>query len=166
MLEKELNSQLDLFSQTSQPVSHRVSFSNSFFGGVRVYEKTILLVISFIITGIISFSLGVEKGKKISLTRTSARFDLAKSVPVPIPKDNTVAQEKTGNYTIQLASYQSKVLLQKEADNLRKKGFTPFVITKGNYSILCVGSFANKDTAKPLLSELRKKFRDGYIRRL
>jgi hypothetical protein len=65
-----------------------------------------------------------------------------------------------------VASYQSKTHAQKEAEALRKKGVTPLVLSKGDYIIVCVGNFSNRDAAKSLLLDLRKRYQDCYIRRL
>jgi len=192
MAEKEMNSQLDLFSENGQAASQNTTFSNSFFGSVRNYEKVIILSFCFLITIIISFSFGVEKGKRVALSEQDARFDVAnntqaasakklaitqelnkaqnKTLVKPAlynPKENVSTQIKTGNYIIQLASYQNKLLAQKDAESLKKIGLTPFMFSsKKGYTILCVGSFSNKDSAQQMLTELKKKYHDGFIRRL
>ncbi|MDD5044545.1 MAG: SPOR domain-containing protein [Candidatus Omnitrophica bacterium] len=71
--------QLEIFSSNNnyahpKPREHRLSFLTR----IRAYEKIILAVISLFIMGLISFSLGVERGKKISLRRIdSGHLDLA-----------------------------------------------------------------------------------------
>ncbi|MFH1127974.1 MAG: SPOR domain-containing protein, partial [Candidatus Omnitrophota bacterium] len=71
-----------------------------------------------------------------------------------------------GNYTIQVASYQTKKGAQKEAEIIKKKGLSVSVLSKGAYSILCVGNFKDKQKAKLVLVELKKRYRDCFIRRL
>lgn len=169
MVERKDYSQLELFSQ-SEDSGKRINSSRIFFlGYVRGYEKATLLFVCFIAVGIISFSLGVEKGKRLAaVPKPSIRFDLA-AVQAPKPdvqKPTQVTVSKPQNYTIQLASYQSKTYAEKQAGLLKKKGFTALVLLKGSYTILCVGNFANKETARPLLSELKKKYHDSFIRRL
>ena len=82
--------------------------------------------------------------------------------------ENLLVQEKDirKHYTVQVASFQTRKYAQKEAEVLRKKGFSPLVLPKGKYSILCVGNFSSRETAKPLLSKLRQRYRDCFVRRL
>jgi cell division septation protein DedD len=77
-------------------------------------------------------------------------------------------QLSSGSYTIQLASYMNTKDAQAAAQSLRKKGFTAVILTKGKYSVLCVGRFSNKEKAQALLSEFRKNssYKDSFIRRL
>jgi len=196
MIDSQRNSQLDLFSESSQAASQKASFSNSFFGCVRSYEKIIILSFCFIITSIIAFSFGVEKGKRMALNNQDVRFDVAnnaqtlsknlaldrepnktqsnalvKQTPVPVmqaaaSQEKAKLLTKTGNYAIQLASFQSKALAQKEANSLKKRGLNTFLFSKKGYIILCVGNFSSKDSAQQMLTELKKKYRDGFIRRL
>ena len=83
-MEKERFSQLELFSneygQTASKKSH-----NPILNFILNYEKAVLIIIGFIITVIISFSLGVEKERRISLLKFNARFDLAQVQPKVLP---------------------------------------------------------------------------------
>lgn len=192
-MDKENNSQLELFSQAKAYGDRKSGATHkSFLGYIRGYEKTSLMIIAFIITVIVSFSLGVEKGKKTQLANSGTRLDLALKIqqpvavktaalpaqpsklPVPQPvleKRNVIPQQESqeyihNNYTIQLASYQNKTSAQKEAEGLKKRGLTPLIVSKGKFSVLCVGNFPNKKTAESLLVELKKRYRDCLIRRL
>ncbi len=170
--------QLELFSGSGRPAETAGLNRNIFFGYIRGYEKIILIVMGFIVIAVASFSLGVEKGKlnmasNLPTAGQKQETLIAKSKPViinPVQVNPAQVQEisssKPGNYTIQLASYQSKNLAQKEAGTLKKTGLAPLVISKGSYSILCVGSFNSKETARALLSQLKKKYQDSFIRRL
>lgn len=71
-----------------------------------------------------------------------------------------------GSFTIQIGTYQMSDAAQREKDKLARKGFSPVVVKKGAYNIVCVGTFADKETARSLLSKLRQNYRDCYIRRL
>lgn len=179
MMEKRGNLQLELFSQSGNSSEiKKLKSNNSFLTYIWNYEKTILIIISFVITGIISFSLGVERGKKLMVLRNNSRLDVASSVYTPVPEPTprqTSSEEKyksatedfvSPSYTIQLASYKTKTYAQKQAEILKKKGLLPLVLSKGNYTVLCVGRFSSKETARPLLSELKKQYRDCYLRRL
>jgi hypothetical protein len=180
-MENQSNLQLELFSKTEDAGNLKSKkASNAFLVYIWNYEKTILVIISFIITGIISFSLGVEKGKRLSTLKNS-RLDMALTTqpsdrPMPknknpnsvITKENTVKEPQPSqkqDYIIQLASYKTKAYAQKEMEFLKKRGFSPSVLSKGNYAVLCVG-FSTRETAQSLLSELKKRYKDCYLRRL
>lgn len=162
--------QLELFSENCGLRQTKINRSyRNLVGYILGYEKAILLLIGFIITAVVSFSLGVEKQKRDAAQAT--RLDLA----LPrTPKDN-YPQEKPAvlkeanplyNYTVQVASYQSRAFAQKEADLLQKKGLSYKIISKKGGLILCVGNFSDKKMALSLLSELKERYPDCFIRRL
>lgn len=78
------------------------------------------------------------------------------------------ALEKTVDkrYTIQVASYKLSSDAQREAAALRAKGMDPFVLQKGNYSILCIGRYATSQEAKVGQKKLLKQYKDCIIRSL
>ncbi len=165
-MEKVNSPQLELFSQQQNNSAETKSagFNFSFFNYMRGYEKTILLIIAFLTIGIISFSLGVEKGK-------GQKIPVTKEIAAP-PKiqQPAVKQEEAilQGYTIQIASYQARESARKEAELLKKKGLNPIILSKGKYSVLCVGSFSNREKAQALLLELEKnkRYKGCIIRRL
>lgn len=192
-MEKTESPQLELFSEGKTPEIVKRSFQDSLLGHVRNYEKTILLIICLVICSVISFSIGVEKGKRSALLVNSARLInqpiketyqpvIKKQIEQPLinNRENTALPAamvnrsnapvtvagQTQNYTIQLASYKNRVSANKEAEVLKRKGLVPLILPKGSYSIVCVGNFADKDTAKQLLTELKKRYQDSFIRRL
>ncbi|MCM8797480.1 MAG: SPOR domain-containing protein [Candidatus Omnitrophica bacterium] len=181
------NAQLELFSSDrvirntkGNPFGLRIS---TYFSS---HEKTVFLIILFVVNAIIFFTLGVERGKRINpitssgITQgginTDSRVIINKPIPTDTPeqdrvivkKDTTIKEALWQNkqyYAIQLASYKTNVYAQKEADNLKKKGFNAKVIQKGKYSVLYVGPFPDKETAHPVLSELKKRYEGCYITR-
>ena len=175
--------QLELFLQGRGDFEKKPS-SRHFLSYIRGYEKVIIIIICSIVIGVISYSLGVEKGKRIELLRLNSRLDMAAAVktapvlaPAPVSaaprikvnikdSNSTATEDDSDSYTIQVASYQSRVAAQKEAERLKKKGLSVLVLSKGKYTILCVGKFPNKEKAKSSLVELRKKYKDCQIRRL
>jgi hypothetical protein len=188
-MDNHTSCQLELFSQTKEGSRHKPAVSGSLLRRLRVYEKTILFSMGFIITAVVAFSLGVEKGKDLAILKSVSRFDMAKQKraqfnqaknilkekqsltesksPAAIPKqDSNIPKEAPKNYTIQLASYSNKIYAQREADTLKKKGLKPLILPKGRYVILCVGSFSDKANARTLLSDLEKQYRDCFIRRI
>jgi len=190
-MEKESSAQLELFSPGTKPPVLNNQRQQRIFGRLYAYEKTIILLIGLLITAIIAFSLGVERGKGIADLNSASHLDMAeaKRTPRPIvknelktlPSPKEIASEikreprkeaapvpkiKSPGYTIQLACYKTKGYAQKEAEALKRKGFTPLFLSKGEYIVLCVGNFADKATAKPSLAELQKRYEGCMIRRL
>lgn len=187
-MENRNYSQLELFSQqaafdNSKPQLQR----SSFLGYIRAYEKAVLIIICFITTAIISFSLGVEKGKRIvssNMLLERARLPMpAQPVvsmpelkqeagnsdkPVRIVKPKEEAQKNIKGYTIQVASYKTKEYAKREAESLKRRGLSTLFLNKGRYTVLCVGNFSNRNAAESLLSELKKQKRYAgcLIRRL
>ena len=174
----EDNSQLELFSNIKGEDGTTRRVRGSFFWYMRSYEKMLLLVIAFFICAIAAFSMGVERGKRV--TTLGANFTAILPAQNIAEKENQVLQKKEETpvalpaefppqrYTIQIASYRSAKYAQQEADIWRKKGFTAMAISKGNFTILCIGNFKSQEAAGVVLSELKKQKRygDSKIRRL
>lgn len=198
---QENYNQLEMFSETNAAGRQKNNSGNIFAGCLRSHEKVVILIISFILIGSISFSLGVEQGKKMAAFQTKdmrietagtkpqtepilKQKDILKNktddenksrlagLPQPLPAQGNKERfsekspEKMARYTIQLASYKKSSAAQNEAQKLKNKGHSPLILTKGNYIILCVGNFADKEIAETKLSDLKKKYHDGIIRRL
>ena len=148
MVEKQEYSQPELFTpsnvngQANKPQIRK----DSFFMRIRGYEKVMLLIMGLVLVSIVSFSLGVEKGKRLVFTPSS--------------------QNAFVSYTIQVAAFTNKQLAVREVQTLVRRGLTPLAFAKGNYIILCVGKFSNQESAQPLLTQLQKTYAGCRIRRL
>jgi len=168
---KDEFSQLELFSQSNitginSPARRKSGSFKTFYAH---YQKVILMIIAFISTGIIAFSLGVEKGRRTVAIKSNLYFDTAQKLQAPANTQKIIRpeypavtaaaeaqkQNLQGAYTIQVATYQEKT-----------NGFTALIISKGIHSVLCVGNFSNKETARPFLAQLKKRYHDCFIRRL
>lgn len=147
MAEKQDNQQPELFTQglNNGDFKPRIP-KDPFFLRIRGYEKAILLIMGLALTGIISYSVGVENGKRVILT-----------------ENNSVGQE---GFTIQVAAFKNKGLALRHAQLLTQEGLAPMVFTKGSYIILCVGKFSNQESAQPLLIQLQRTYAGCRIRRL
>ena len=81
------------------------------------------------------------------------------------PIEKLDEQEKL--FTIQVASFKLKANAQREAARIKRMGHEDiFVVPKGNYSIVCVGKFAQRDEAKKFSGRLKEKYNDCLVRRL
>lgn len=182
-MDKEYTSQLELFSQAKDASRTSPRISKKFISYVSKYEKALLIVIGFVITGIVSFSLGVEKGKKYIMLKTDSQLDIAAVPKAPVlpkvavpkqaaseqkyqPVKSSQIKEYIQNYTIQVASFVNKTSAQREAESLKRKGLSPLMLSKGKFIVVCVGNFSNKEEARRLLLNLRKQYQDCHIRRL
>lgn len=174
-MEKQNNPQLELFSRSDDRAEFKANTTNPLLVRIWNYEKTILIIIAIFITGIIAFSLGVEKGKRIASKVQNEPLTTAKiqnvEPPVIIKKEEVVEQitpaiQQLKAFTIQVASFKTRSNAQKEAETLKKKGLSTLILTKGSYTILCVGNFPNKEAAQSLLSQLNKRYGNCQIRRL
>jgi len=153
---------------------HRLNISVS-------YEVLIIVLIGAVLAVSVVFSLGVERGRNlsgkdiaieeietpatvepVSVQVAEAPEPATQAAPVNVEPPKPAAQKP---YTIQVASNKAKDMADKELSRLRSAGYSAEVIKKGNYFILCVGSFESKDSAKKVLSEMQKKYKGCYTRK-
>jgi hypothetical protein len=185
MKEKKL-SQLEMFPLDEER-TNASTLSTFNLKYIKNYEKIILLIFSFLILGIISYCWGFKEGKRVALLRGkeldinlninkeskemttySLSSDLGSKKEdkiTPAPKEKTEEEKEKSSYTIQVATYKNFEFAQREADRLKRKGFATKLINKGNYILLCVGSFFNKKEAEMVLTKLKKNYGDCFIRR-
>jgi hypothetical protein len=148
MPDQKDSSQLELFSQSDNGQELKPRYEKvSFFTRIRGYEKALLIIMAFALSGILCFSLGVERGKRLNQIVIAG-------------------QARYTGYTIQLAVYKNKEEALKEMFLLKKRGFLPLAFKKGDYIILCVGKFSNLESAQPLLEQLQRTYAGCHIRRL
>jgi hypothetical protein len=147
MVEKQDYSQSELFSAPDNSGQYKGRLpKNPFFLRIRGYEKAMLLIMGLVLISIISFSLGVERGKRVAWGN-----------------HNTIDQ---AGFTVQVVTSKNKQLILQEVQRLLKEGLTPIVFTKGDIIVLCVGKFSNQESAQPLLIQLQRTYVGCRIRRL
>ncbi len=94
----------------------------------------------------------------------------APAVAYNTPKANTVAQVRTpqeavkGNYTIQVLTYRDKSTAEKQVQKLTQNGYKPFVIFSGGFYQICIGRYSVRENAKIDLANLRRNYKDCFIR--
>jgi hypothetical protein len=174
---KEKARQLELFSQSIDSVEPERNTDTVFHKRVSLnVEHAVVLAVAVLMLVIFIFSIGVEKGRKITrIPEAVVAFKVEKQIveqPAVVEAKQEVYQEKivpkeeVFAYTIQVASFKNKTAVEDEAKRLKKKGYETMIIPKGNWIILCVGKFGNKQQAQPMWQELRKKYSDCVIRKL
>ncbi|MFH1655525.1 MAG: SPOR domain-containing protein [Candidatus Omnitrophota bacterium] len=172
MDKKEKARQLELFSHPADfpeiEKSGRTFFHNHISLNV---EHIIVLSVVILMVVIFSFSLGVERGKKITDIQKTINIQRvekqAEEKPIVIEvKEEIYKEEEIFTHTIQVASFRNKASVEQEAARLQKKGYETVIMTKGTWVILCVGKFRNKQDAEVLHKELLKKYGDCIIRKI
>lgn len=165
-------------------------FQNRVFVFQLSLEKTAFLFISAILILVVSFCVGIERGKRIvNITKPPASvilpatkqqpdaivvkkqtaqnfFVKTKSVPATniITKTSSIPR-KGIIYTIRIASYTNKKLAADETSKIRQIGFPAYVKTSGKYYLICVGDYMDKKQADAILPALKNRYGDGiYIK--
>lgn len=165
-------SQLELFEAGKSIERRETKACSLFLFQIKNHEKAILMFIALIITAVTSFSLGIEKGKRSLKFENRIMNSVIKDefIQPMLKKESDFKQqqikESLENYTIQVASYQTRTHAEKEAKALKKRGFSALVLSKGKYIIVCVGNFNDKEKAQSSLPQLRKSYRDCFIKKL
>lgn len=156
------------------------------------YEALIIILIGLILIISVIFSLGVERGRNLEFTEapykdaqpateTTAEEEEIQPLEKPVdiqkqpeakPKEQEIAKavalesaygEKP--FTIQVATYKTRALADKESLRLKNIGYPSDVIKKKELFIVCVGSYAKKELAQQTLKDLKKMYKDCYVRR-
>lgn len=138
------------------------------------YENAIISIIVLISLMIISFSLGMERGKRIINPHTSPS-DGNTVVRVkeqnfnkntPHAPSSIEEEKKTLNYAIQVATFKQEALAQKELSRLKKLNYNSFSKVKGKFHLVFVGNYPTKELAKQDLGRLRKIYKDCFIKKV
>jgi len=82
---------------------------------------------------------------------------------VSVTDENTPAIKK---YTIQVATFGKDDFARQEEGRLKGQGYQTIIKSSGQWRVLCVGSFSDKQEAEATLRKLKSKYHDCYVRRL
>ena len=196
-MEKD-NIQKELFNEFDAPRKKPKGFGQFFqktdFAVSLSPEKLVFVSIGMTMLLVVSFALGVERGKVISgniiqadapvaqapakqvvqvkapvavtniAPKEKTQANIAKTVSGPVPVQVKNLADKSKPYTIVAATFSKEVYAAKEAAQLKGNGFEAFVLKSEPYYLACVGSFANKDSAQKILNKVKQMHRDAYIR--
>ncbi len=98
------------------------------------------------------------------------RITSERTTPLP-PTQATVTPtpselKKLGNFTVQLVTYDSKTMADKEIDRLKSKGYEGFIIPSGRFFQVCANYFDDKSKARSHLEELKQtgRYPGAYVR--
>ncbi len=162
---------------------HRLNLSVS-------YEALIIGLIGLVLTISIIFSLGVERGRNLEFAQAPSKDVQAATEaelsepqtqptekPVEVQKQPEVTPKKQGiekavpapseekPFTIQVASFKTRTLAEKELSRLKNIGYSSDLLKRGEFFIVCVGAYAKKELAQQTLKDLRRVYKDSYVRR-
>ena len=181
--------QLEIFEHTHK-AKKEINNENSISGKILDFKfptKICIQAACVVIVIIISFALGVEKGKKISRLDSSPRYiaenkqiepneatSLAKQEAIEAPAENKKLEKKeksdtliTSGYIIQVASYKKNSLyIQKEVEKLENSGYKTMTVAGNEYMGICAGMFSDKQEAQKHLKELQRIYKDCFIRKI
>ncbi len=181
--------QEELFREFSQGTAQRKSaFSKQalFSSKMVSFEQILFTAIGGLIAIVITFSLGVEKGKSITQSyqspvavETRVAAPVLEAAPQPkeielppvvaVPKQNKEAsapKDEFKGYTIQVASYKDKKSVEKLVGEFHSKGQKSFSLPKGEFMIVCVGNYPNPTDASKAAKIFKKQFPDCFVRKL
>jgi len=156
-------------------------------------ENIIFIAIIIIMGVIVSFALGVERGKRLNKTAEETpetqtaeqtttlpsnikHADIAEGQPssdadkstdfAPASEDTVRTEGVTQkSYTIQLISYKQKRLAEREIDKLQKKGVEAYIIRSGKWYQICAGDYDSVDEAKHDLKKFEDHYKGCFIRK-
>ncbi len=141
-------------------------------------ENVIFASIIVMLSIVVSFALGVERGKNINRegrevveappeeTITLAAIEVTgpeakpPQTRAPVPEKNNVK----ARYTIQLVSYKSPDQAEKEKNKLLNKNIDAFIMPSGNWYQICAGGYKDMDEAKSALKKFKLDYKDSFIR--
>jgi len=151
-------------------------------------QSIVILVLCVVMLLVVSFTLGVERGKLISgktalapsapWERISAPAPMAVAPSQEVPAEArqetpqpaavaTKDAEPAGNqYVIQVASLKTEQAASRLADTLTKGGWPSFTKTSGDYVVVLAGSFREKKEAQNRIGELKKTYTDCFIKKI
>jgi cell division septation protein DedD len=146
---------------------------------VRVpVENAVIMAIGVLVLMIISFAIGVERGKntvripvrpvereEIVSVRRVEPAEMVQAVPRPVVAPEIVPEEPISAYIVQLASFRDEKHARNEVANLKKRNVNAWHSRKGSwYQVYAVG-FQTKKAAMEAQRELEEIYVDCYVNR-
>jgi hypothetical protein len=145
---------------------------------VRLSEEKIALGLLLLLFSLIfSYIWGYQKGVQ------TAKGAIPKQIrEVKVTEVKKVGSEEGGNkgeekargkvkkplaqYSIQLVTYKNLKYAKREEEKLKKMGYNPYILEVKGYKIVYVGKYKSRDEAEKDLRQLRKIYKDAFIKKL
>jgi len=154
-MEHDNSYQLELFASGAKPGALRPrSEGKAFLARFRAHDKAILMIIGMVAASIISFSLGVEKGKQMAMRKSNASFDVALNAQQPAVKQLQAPVLKQAQAP--LIQQPPAVKIQAQVPKAQAIAAPPAQATIGSYAIQ-VASYKTKSAALRESEALKKQ---------
>ena len=134
-------------------------------------EKVVFISIGIILTLVVIFAIGVERGKSITLDAVIVPAKTTPAVYMPAPIAHTVPQIKpepddisVKPYTIIAMTFKEQETAAQAVNWLKKEGFPAYQKQDGQFFPICIGAYANKFTATETLLKVKRLCKDAYIK--
>lgn len=115
--------------------------------------------------------VGLDKKREVSnLVLKTKKLDSEDKNAPKVKREELLEAIKTDKdkrrYTIQVATYRKETFAQREASNLKELGLQIHIVRRSGLIEVCVGDYSNREEAKRLLKELKKRYGDCFIKNL
>lgn len=88
----------------------------------------------------------------------------AKNAAMPSQSQPVVSQPAERPYTIVAAAFSRQESAASEVARMKADRSDAFVLQSGSYYLVCVGSYTTKESAQKMLTSLRLRYKDAYIK--
>ena len=184
--------QFELFDDYAAPQPAEGRVYKKLFDSERrainlAYEQMIFLSCVIILSLVVTFSLGIERGRHIGLARNTAQVSAQKK---PIPLQGDVAAPSApenkkagppllkfhkamdtetsviadGSYIIQLVSYKKENFAREELERLKVKGMNPFIKRSGDYYLVYM-AYNTRQDADNSVKALKRRYKDCFVKK-
>jgi len=133
---------------------------------------TAIIVLLFVI---VSFALGVERGRKLNIKQTASietesvlpeKKFLSEKKELPAEEKPVVNKVLDKRYTVQLVSFRKEKVAEEEKAKLLKKGIDAFVVRSGSWYQLCAGGYPNMKEAEKAKEQFVKDYKGCFIKKV
>ena len=173
----------ELFPEFKASESRRFAyFKKEFAFGKKMvlnisWENLVLTAIVLIMLIALSFSFGVEKGKRLAIKNErvlapvysdkSQEKEPAAGLRAYPAESAPKAEEKlVGAYTIQIMALKKSDDIQKEIVRLNRAGYDAFAVSSGSWHHVCIGRYATPADANRDLRSIKQRYPDSYVRKI
>lgn len=179
-MDEKKEEQQEFFEEFKKPERHRDRLRKRYISSKRFFvtvslENLVLFCIIVIMVIVLSFSLGVERGKRFDIVKETvvekeaapalkAEFSVIEKEPPARLKAGGPAPKAAAKYTIQVATFRKESAVDEEIKRLKKNGFSAFTVPIKDMFQVSVGKYATLEEAEPDLRKLRERYKDCFVR--
>ena len=136
------------------------------------HELVLFGCILLLMTVIVSFGIGFERGKRITrqsvnkITQPVAFLSPVSTLPektdIPARQEKKQVPKK---YAVQLVAYTQKNYANKQIQKLLKSGYRPFMLRNSKFYLVYIGPYPDKKTARSDLVKVKSRslYQDAFI---